>query len=193
LQFDDVSYGERVSFSLSSQDQLNNFREAVWSVSIPGDVEVRDGPGLRKREGLVKELAELRDRQGYCFGKVTCCCCLLQRLGALSSNNSVSTYDVPAKNELQGDQRVSADDGGAMNFTVTFSLLSSEVSSSTELTVEGCHPGYYLDPETQKCVCSNDPNIVRCDQDGRYFYARVSPDPMFNIGTSGAYLTMPTD
>ena len=42
---------------------------------------------------------------------------------------------------------------------------------------EGCHPGYHLDEQTQKCVCTSDRNVVRCDKYQRYFYARVCESP----------------
>ncbi len=35
-----VSYGERVSISLTSLDQLGNFRESVWSVNAPLEQQV---------------------------------------------------------------------------------------------------------------------------------------------------------
>ena len=44
--FKDVSYGEELSLYLSSMDQFENFREAVWSLDAPGKMEevtVRSG------------------------------------------------------------------------------------------------------------------------------------------------------
>ena len=35
-----VAFGERVPFQLSSADELGNFREAVWSVSVPLKAQV---------------------------------------------------------------------------------------------------------------------------------------------------------
>ena len=43
------------------------------------------------------------------------------------------------------------------------------------ITVKGsCNPGYYFDMDEQLCRCDIDnPDIVRCDTDGRYVYIRV--------------------
>ena len=35
-----MSFGERVSFQLSSSDELGNLREAVWSVTAPLEAQV---------------------------------------------------------------------------------------------------------------------------------------------------------
>ena len=37
-----VAFGERVSFQLSSSDELGNFRETVWSVKAPLEDQVSD-------------------------------------------------------------------------------------------------------------------------------------------------------
>ena len=43
------------------------------------------------------------------------------------------------------------------------------------VTVKGsCNPGYYFDSDEQLCRCAiSNPDIVRCDTDGRYVYIRV--------------------
>ena len=48
--------------------------------------------------------------------------------------------------------------------------------STLNLTVEGCHPGFSLSPTTGLCVCNSDSNtdILRCDDNNRYLYLRVS-------------------
>lgn len=48
MQHTEVARDELLSFYLSSEDQLGNFREAVWSLDAPGagedqEQEVRDG------------------------------------------------------------------------------------------------------------------------------------------------------
>ena len=39
-----VAFGEKISFRLSSEDELNNFREAVWSVTAPLEPQVSPSP-----------------------------------------------------------------------------------------------------------------------------------------------------
>ena len=43
------------------------------------------------------------------------------------------------------------------------------------VTVKGsCNPGYNFDTDEQLCRCDiKNPDIVRCDTDGRYVYIRV--------------------
>lgn len=35
LQYSNAGYGEKIPFSLNSEDEFENFREAVWSVDAP--------------------------------------------------------------------------------------------------------------------------------------------------------------
>ncbi len=52
----------------------------------------------------------------------------MQRLGSLSSNNSVFTYNVPNKTNLFNDDQSVSINNNSVDFTVTFSLLINEVS-----------------------------------------------------------------
>ena len=90
-------------------------------------------------------------------------------------------------------------EGDSANITMEFSLLRGQVRWSgkfhtygdictfplpqpfqstptvVQLQVQGCHPGYVLDEDSQACVCDyNNSLIVQCDRFNRYFYARVS-------------------
>ena len=43
------------------------------------------------------------------------------------------------------------------------------------LQILGCHPGFILDPKSDSCVCdSSNGNILRCDDNNRYLFLRVS-------------------
>ena len=46
---------------------------------------------------------------------------------------------------------------------------------SVEFDYRGCHPGYVLDISSCQCKCDTTrEEIIRCDDEGRYIYLRVS-------------------
>ena len=105
-----VAFGEQVSFRLSSEDELNNFREAVWSVTAPLEPQVSPSP-----HWLTLALVSIF----LLF--------VFQPLGSLSSNNSRYVYSVPDKLSLVEKAGVSFENGSE-EITAKFTLLQSLVS-----------------------------------------------------------------
>ena len=104
-----VAFGEQISFRLSSEDELMNFREAVWSVTAPLEPQVSPSPHWLYTCSNVYLLF------------------VFQPLGSLSSNNSRYVYSVPDKLSLVKEAGVSFENGSE-EITAEFTLLQSLVS-----------------------------------------------------------------
>ena len=60
--------------------------------------------------------------------------------------------------------------------------LVQSTPTMVNLQVQGCHPGYRLDEDSQTCVCDFSSGIiVQCDSFNRYFYARVSDSTLYSV------------
>ena len=59
----------------------------------------------------------------------------------------------------------------------SLTLSSKGEIKSLDLTVVGCHPGYRYNEISGVCECdTTNNNILRCDDNNRYLYLRVSDD-----------------
>lgn len=64
-----------------------------------------------------------------------------------------------------------------MGLALTLLLRCSQGTvEPLQLSVSGCHPGYTYNTESNRCECSNEENlnILRCDDNNRYLFLRVS-------------------
>ncbi|CAI7990699.1 hypothetical protein GBAR_LOCUS524 [Geodia barretti] len=159
VDYTTVQPGESLAIGLLARDQVNNAREAVWSLEAPN------------QDVNLDALSANRDTYVYA---VPCAPCLNH-----TDVTECSCSDGPPAQDGEGGG--GGEDGEfSDDFTslirLNFSLLRTlgEIESQN-LKVEGCHPGYVYNSNTGNCDCDTDNNdLLRCDDNNRYVYLRVS-------------------